>query len=174
MPLLKALVVKARRTDILAIQNNATLRAAARAVRGDGDKANMWLECCAACATCKFQAGILHQFYAVVRRLKWKWTAPFKRQNDWGWPIDLIASPLTEIAHYVRESTHRAWLRTASGTRPDLFGLRDHAPGIDRDATMALLRAEGKKKLEPLHRMFLINFLTGSVHTTKNGQGRLR
>ena len=155
MPALSALCIKAHRTHIDALQNNASLRAAARALRDSPSKQQAWIDIFGAFRTHEFNAGIVHIFKRCLQRLGWKWTSPFVLETDWTWQVNLLTTPLVTLAHLVRDATRRAWLATINKNRPDMFGLGQHKAGPDYDATCQLLRAKGKGKLDSLDRVFL-------------------
>jgi len=61
-----------------------------------------------------------------------------------------------------RESTRRIWLQKTNRNRADMFGLAGYKWGLDRDATCIVLNKPSCKGME---RAWLINLLTGSIHT---------
>lgn len=165
MGVLFSTIIKGHRISLPALQNKAVVIAAAKSLRKAQVSRDHWNVAYHSQKTHFFANGLVANFRAVAARLKWKWDGPFTLTTDWGWQFSLLHTPLSTVSHFVRDATRRAWLRSVSTKRLDMGGIAGHRYGIDADATCVLLRAQGKKKLAPLDRVFLVNFLTGAVHT---------
>jgi len=165
MATLKALVIKAHRVDLDALQAIAAVKSAAKALRTSQDNAGKWLDLFNAQGMHSYNSGLICTFRQVIRSIKWKWVSPFVVRNDLGWEFSLTHSPLSQLGHFLRDSLRRFWLRKVNKQRPDMFGLAQHAAGVDIDATCRIIRNKCSSTFSPLSRVYLCNYLTGSIHT---------